>query len=278
MSLLIALSSALIIAFLLFINPYYQLHFNKVAFSIIVSEIFSTIAAAFISLALEKPLNIFLHYGTPLYSLMENILTVGFIEELAKFFAVYLCTYGLSHLKRIDDLMLDLILSACTFAAFENTLYVLVYDMDLQLAFMRSMISTPCHLFYSIVLAFFYIDYLEEDTPSLIKLLQALFFSSFFHGFMNFCLSYLHPKWSFLNLLLIFFIFPAYVTLGLVLIKNHFSKLHCLSCKHTPTPKSNFCIHCGAPIGYRQNLKSLKSTLYIFTSFIGLILCLLFLS
>ena len=275
MSLLIALSSALIIASLLFINPYYKLCFNKIALSIILSEIFATIAAAFISLFLENPLNFFFAYGTHLYSLVENILTVGFIEELAKFLAVYMCTYGLSKLKRIDDLMFYLILSACTFAAFENSLYMLVYDMDLQLAFMRSLISTPCHLFYSVTFAFFYIDYLEKDHKQIISLIQALFFSSFFHGFMNFCLSYFNPYWSFINLLVIFFIFPAYMTIGLVLIKNHFSKLHCTCCQKTVPPKANFCIYCGTPILYITHLKNTKYMLYAFTLLICLILCIL---
>ena len=90
MSLIIALSSTFIITCLLFTNKKYKISFNKIAVGIIILELFATVGAAFISLFLESPLNFFFTPGTHLYVLVENIFTVGLIEELAKFIVIYI--------------------------------------------------------------------------------------------------------------------------------------------------------------------------------------------
>ena len=275
MSLIIALSSTFIITCLLFTNKKYKISFNKIAVGIIILELFATVGAAFISLFLESPLNFFFTPGTHLYVLVENIFTVGLIEELAKFIVIYICTYKLTKLKRVEDLMFYFILSACTFAALENSLYMLVYDMDLQLAFMRSFISAPCHIFYSIIFAFFYMCYLEEISKKKFTFLQGVFFSSLFHGFMNFCLGYSNPRFYILGILVSFFMLSAYMIIGVVFIKNHFSRLHCSYCENSIIPEAHFCIYCGTPLIYPSYLKDEKRVIYTLATFIGILMCIL---
>lgn len=274
-SLMIALSSTSIITCLLFKNKKYTIPCNKIAVSIIILELFATIAAAFVSLYLEMPLNFFFTPGTHLYVLVENIFTVGLIEEFAKFIVIYITTSRLTKLRRYEDLMLYFILSACTFAALENSLYMFVYDMDVNLAFMRSFISAPCHIIYSAIFAFFYTSYLEILPRKKFILVQGLFFSSLFHGFMNFCLGYYDYTLNILGALTAFFMLCAYYAIGLVLIKNHFHKIHCAYCLSSIIPESNFCIYCGTKIDHPTFLKDGKRVIYATSLLIGLLMCIL---
>lgn len=223
MSFLICISSTFIVTFLLFKNKKYTIPFNKIALSIICLGFFATFITAFLSLYLEAPLNFFFKPGTHLYVALENLLTIAPIEEFAKFFTIYLATAKLNKLRYSKDLMPYFILSACTFAAIENILYLFVYDGDLTLALMRCFISAPCHIIYSSIFAFFYTCYLDTARRKKSLCFEGLFFASLFHGFMNYCLSYYIYTESLLGLIAGSLTLIFYYIIGFTLIKRHYN-------------------------------------------------------
>lgn len=283
MSLLICVSSAFFIAFLLFRNKKYTIPFDKIAICIIGLELIATCLTALMSLYLEVPLNFFLTPGTHSYVILENLITVAPIEEFAKFFVIYIATSSFTKLRRSSDLIPYFILSACTFAALENSLYMLVYNMDLTLAIMRCLISAPCHIIYSAIFGFFYTLYLEDYAAKKHLLVEGLFFSSLFHGFMNICLSYYDYKQSLLGLGIGILILIMYYILGFIILQRHFNKPYCLGCGNITGFNAHFCMYCGLAIenpsirlySHTSITNNSKLLIYMTSGFVGLFLLIL---
>lgn len=271
MSLFISISSAFLIAFLLFKNRKYTIPFDKIAVCIILFELIATFITALISLYLEAPLNFFLTPGTHAYVIFENLITVAPIEEFAKFFVIYLATSYLTKLRHPRDLLPYFILSACTFAALENSLYVWVYHMDLTLAIMRCLISTPCHIVYACVFGFFYMLYLEDRAANKFLIAQGLFFASLFHGFMNICLGYYDYTQRLLGIGLGFLILAMYYIIGFLIVHSHFNRPYCACCDNISEVYTPFCLYCGLPI----KTPCTKPLIFISALIIGIFLLLL---
>lgn len=224
MSYLLSISFILVVIYLLFKNPQYTLPFDKIIPKIIIYEVLLTILVALINYSLETPLS-YLISSNSLYGLaIQNLFFVAPLEELGKFLAVYLATDHLKSLRQKEDLVLYLIFSACIFSGIENILYVFIYDQDVLLALLRNFISTPCHLFYSMVLGCCYTLYLKKMTNLPQYFLIGFVSSSFLHGMMNFFLC----LYSYTNSLIgIFFAFISICTfyiLGFIFMKKHLEK------------------------------------------------------
>ena len=208
----------------MFKNPKYTLPIDKIIFKILFYEVIATILVSLSSFFLEEPLNTLFTSSSLTYILAENFITVAPLEELAKFIAVYIATKGFKSLRRKEDLIFYLIFSACIFSTLENLLYIFIYDGDLLLALLRNFVSTPCHLFYSIVLGFFYTLCLQHNTSKAGYFLQGLLFASFFHGFMNFCLCYYTYTKSLLGLIFASIVLGSFYLIGAELIRRHLEK------------------------------------------------------
>ncbi|WP_053984829.1 PrsW family glutamic-type intramembrane protease [Niameybacter massiliensis] len=224
MSYLLSISFIIIVIYLLFKNPKYTLPIDKIIFKIILYEVIAAILVSLSSFFLEEPLSNLFTSSSATYILVENLITVAPLEELAKFIAVYIATKGFKSLRRKEDILFYLLFSACIFSALENLLYIFIYDGDLLLALLRNFVSTPCHLFYSIVFGFFYTLYLQHHTYKIGYFLQGLFFASFFHGFMNFCLCYYTYTQSLLGLIFACVVLGSFYLIGAELIKRHLEK------------------------------------------------------
>lgn len=224
LSYFISISFILVVLYLLFKNRQYTLPFDKIILKIFLYELIATIVVALISYYLEIPLSTFIPKNSLYYLFTENFFLVAPLEELSKFAAVYLGTSGLKNLRHKEDFIFYLIFSACIFSSIENLLYVFIYDQDLLLALLRNFVSTPCHLFYSIMLGYFYTMYLEHNTYKIGYFLTGLSFASLLHGFMNFCLCYYTYTHSLFGLLFASISLCFFYIVGFHLIKKHIEK------------------------------------------------------
>ncbi|MEG0387851.1 MAG: PrsW family glutamic-type intramembrane protease [Niameybacter sp.] len=224
MSYIISISFVLVTLYLLLRNRQYTLPLDKMLFKILFYEILATILVSILSFFLENPINTLFPPHSLANLLGENFLAVAPFEELAKFIPVYLATHRFKKLRHKEDVVLYLIFSSCIFSTIENLLYTYIYDGDYALAFLRNFVSTPCHLFYSIIFGFFCMLYLQHSTYKWGYLLQGLFFSSFFHAFMNFCLCFYSFTTSFLGLIFASIALCTFYFLGFTLLKRHLEK------------------------------------------------------
>jgi len=130
---------------------------------------FSCLPAAFLETVLTKVLAILFKpftmtnaYGEQVmngfvqhvYNFFEYFFIVALVEEALKFLVLYLCTRKEDDFNCLFDGMIYAVFVSLGFATFENIFYVMEYGM--QNAIMRGILSVPAHMFFAVLMGYYY--------------------------------------------------------------------------------------------------------------------------
>lgn len=124
--------------------------FKTFAFGVV-----SAIPAVALELLFEVILEKFIQDKTALlYIIIDNFLGVALIEEYCKLRATKLAIWKKPAFNYKFDAIVYCVTAALGFAAIENILYVL--EGGLSTAFMRALLSVPCHAIDGIIMGYFF--------------------------------------------------------------------------------------------------------------------------
>lgn len=115
--------------------------------------------------------------GAELTSSISLLLSFAFIEELAKFIAVYLIVSKSEFFDERVDGMIYMITAGLGFAALENTLNLIGADFIVQVTLIRGIGATLLHALASGLVGFYWMRG---------RLIEGLFFATILHAVFNY--------------------------------------------------------------------------------------------
>ena len=143
----------------------YKKDLNKEPKSLLIKLFFGGIGAAFLTFILSSLANKIVPGivptidGTVEYNIIELfikvILRVALIEEFSKWFFSYYIGYKSKEFDEIYDIILYCGFVALGFATFENILYVLFSDNNLQTALLRAVTAVPGHVCDAVLMGYY---------------------------------------------------------------------------------------------------------------------------
>ena len=172
----------------LIMNKRAPFHFGRWAWLVLILGLLSTIFASVIGILAEYPFD-WLEKSSPVwYSLVDNVLLTGIVEETGKFLAVFIGTWGMSKMRYSVDLIPYGIIAASGFSLLENIMYILDDGGSMSMGMLRGLTSSPMHMVYTLTVMLFYLRY--KQTRKIFYIPLGIIFAGFIHGFSNFCLTY----------------------------------------------------------------------------------------
>lgn len=163
---------------------------SSLLFKLIIGGILIVIPAASIEL-LAGSLFPDTYFMTQTQFLVYILIDIAFVEEIFKWFMVYIFSYNNREFDYMYDAIVYSSFVSLGFASVENMLYVISSSMHIGL--LRALISVPAHASFGIIMGFFIAyakkcDIKGKDLKAAIYLMCSIIVPSMAHGIYDYCL------------------------------------------------------------------------------------------
>ena len=142
---------------------------------------------------------------TTIQFLVYILIDIAFVEEVFKWFMVYIFSYNSREFDYMYDAVVYSSFVSLGFASVENLLYVI--HSTIHVGLMRAIISVPAHASFGILMGIFIayakkFDIKRKHEKSALCLISSIFIPSLAHGIYDYCL-YMNSK-TYLTFFIIF--------------------------------------------------------------------------
>lgn len=191
---ILAVLPTLFIGYFVYKNDKHKEPF-RILVTLFLFGIVSAIGVICISALLESVIPLFTK-DTSIMNITELLLKVfieiAFVEEICKWFIVYIFGYKNMEFDETYDIIIYAIFVALGFATIENIMYILK-ENTIQVAVQRALFSVPGHVSYAIFMSYYLckakINRLKGNTKEEVRdILLSIVIPTFIHGIFDFCL------------------------------------------------------------------------------------------
>ena len=180
--------------------------------------LFSVLLALVEELVLSFILGIFVPVESPLYNILMFFVIVAFAEETSKYFFMYRKTWKNPEFNCQYDGVVYAVITALSFALFENITYVVSYGLGTAL--IRAVTAIPGHASFGVFMGVFYgiakrCDYRGNKSGASFFKCMAIVVPALLHGAYDYIATMEAESgdWSFIVFIIIMFII-SYILIG----------------------------------------------------------------